>query len=381
MRIGLVLPGFSASETDWCIPVQLALVRELAQRAEVHIFPMRYPFHRRPYRVHGAWVWPLGGETAGGVGRLPLLARTWQAIARQHAARPFDALHGMWADEPGFAAVAAGRALGIPSVVSLLGGELVGFPDLSYGSRLSRVNPWLTRYALARADRVLAGSAYLRRLAAPYAAPHRLLSLPLGVDTARFTPGGRAQGLPLQGGRVKLLNAASLVPIKQQTTLLRAMPRVVAAVPDVHLHLVGVGPLRDTLARLAVHLGVAGHVTLHAGVPHDQMPAVYRAADLCVLSSRHEGQELATLEAGACGKATVGTEVGLLPDLVPATRAVPVGDSAALADALVDVMTTPGAMAGMGMTCLAAVRTRYDLGRTVENLMTLYTRLKRDSDT
>ncbi|MEZ4768392.1 MAG: hypothetical protein R2844_08195 [Caldilineales bacterium] len=56
-----------------------------------------------------------------------------------HGGQPFDLLHGLWADEPGFtAAAAAGRLLHRPAAVSILGGELVGFPDITYGGQLSR---------------------------------------------------------------------------------------------------------------------------------------------------------------------------------------------------------------------------------------------------
>ncbi|MFQ5340970.1 MAG: glycosyltransferase [Anaerolineae bacterium] len=371
MKIGLILPGFSAGESDWCIPAQLNLVRRLACRAEVHVFPLRYPHHRRPYTVYGAAVHPQGGAEIRGVGRAALLARTLTAVAAEHRRRPFDILHGMWADEPGFIAVAAGRLLGVPAVVSLLGGELVGLPDIGYGGQLSLISRWLTRVALRQATQVTAGSAYLRRLARPLVPPDRLLPIPIGVDTDLFHPGPANPGC-LAEGEVRLLHVGSLVPVKDQATLLRAFSRVVSQIPDAHLHIVGDGPLRHDLERLAELLGIAPKVTFHGAVPHERMPACYRAADLCVLSSRHEGQELVTLEAAACGRATVGTAVGLLPDLAPASQVAPVGDAQALVDALLEVIQDPQAITAMGQASREAVEAGYTLEQTVARLVQLY---------
>ncbi|MCZ7545184.1 MAG: glycosyltransferase family 4 protein [Anaerolineae bacterium] len=119
MKLGFVLPGFSASEADWCIPVFLNLVRALARDHEVHVFALRYPYERRTYTVYGATVHALGGATARGLRRVPLLVRAVRAVVAEARRRRFDVLHGIWADEPGLVAVAAGRMLRTPAVVTL----------------------------------------------------------------------------------------------------------------------------------------------------------------------------------------------------------------------------------------------------------------------
>jgi len=373
MKIGIVVPGFSASERDWCIPAHLNLVHRLSERAEVHVFPLRYPHRRRSYRVHGASVHPQGGAQRRGWRRMPLLLRSLAAVRAEHRRGPFDVLHAICVDEPGFVAAADGLLLGVPSVLSLFGGELVGFPDIGYGGQLSRANRWLARVGLQRATRVTAGSGYLRRLAQPYVSPERLLSIPVGVDATRFHPrAGAVDPPPLAAGEIKLLHAASLVPVKGQNVLLRALERVHERVPDVHLHVLGDGPLREELGGLSESLGVGGRVTFHGAVPYEEMPAYYRAADLCVMASRHEGQELVTLEAGACGRATVGTAVGVVPDLVPRSCVAPVGDHRALAEVLVRVLQAPEVAVSLGRASLEAVRAGYTLERTVDAFMRLY---------
>jgi glycosyltransferase involved in cell wall biosynthesis len=373
MRVGLIVPGFSASERDWCIPALLDLVRELARDNQVDVFALRYPHRRGAYSVHGATVHALGGATTAGPRRILLLTRALATIVDQHRREPLDVIHGVWADEPGGLAVIAGRLLGVPVLVSLLGGELVALPDVCYGGQLSRTNRWLVRIALRRAAQVTAGSNYLCRLARDHIKRGKLELMPLGVDTRRFHPEAEAgNATPLCGQGIKLLHVGSLVPVKDQTMLLRAFSHAVGEMPSVQLHIVGDGPLRRNLEELTALLGVVERVTFHGAVSHDELPAYYRAADLCVLSSRHESQGMVVLEAAACGRATVGTAVGILPDLVPATRVVPVGDHRALADVLVDVLKSPRTLAEMGRASQNAVASNYTLKQTVTRLNALY---------
>ena len=56
MRIGLVLPGFSADETDWCIPALRHFARALSQTDELTIVATRYPYRAARYTIDGARV-------------------------------------------------------------------------------------------------------------------------------------------------------------------------------------------------------------------------------------------------------------------------------------------------------------------------------------
>jgi glycosyltransferase involved in cell wall biosynthesis len=374
MRIGFITPGFSASEEDWCIPALLDLVRELARDNEVHVFTLRYPHRRGSYTVYGATVHAFGGALASGSSRVPLLGRALAGISGQARRRPFDVLHGLWADEPGFLAVAAGRLLGTPAVVSLLGGELVAMPDIGYGGQLSRINRWLIRLALHGAACVTAGSAYLRQLAQPHVSASRLRTAPLGIDTALFHPGSGSVGpaSPIEA-EIRLLHVASLSPVKDQATLLRAVAHLQAQGRSLVLEVVGAGALEPALRALAGQLGVAAAVRFRGAVPHDQLPLIYRRGCLFVLSSRHEAQCMAALEAAACGLPVIGTQVGIVPELAPqAAAVVPPGDPYALASAIADVLSDSARRRVMGEAACARIAGGYELAQCVERLRQLY---------
>ncbi|MFN8374031.1 MAG: glycosyltransferase [Anaerolineae bacterium] len=106
MNIGILLPGFSSDEHDAAIPVQLNLVRTMAQQHDVRVLALRYPHRRDSYDVHGARVHSFGVGQVRGVGRLRLWLETLLLLRRLHREKPFDVLHAMWADECGLLAAA-----------------------------------------------------------------------------------------------------------------------------------------------------------------------------------------------------------------------------------------------------------------------------------
>lgn len=367
MRVAIIVPGFSAGEDDWCIPVLLTLVRRLTSRLDIEIFALRYPPGPRRYDVAGAQVHALGGSSTRGWGKAGLLWRAVRAVVSAHRARPFDVLHGMWADEPGAVAVTAARLLGLRAVVSIMGGELADLAEIGYGVQGSLVGRAAVRHALRRGALITAGSSTLARAVPPEAAS-RLRIMPLGVDIERFQPGGDVQ--PLAGG-FKILHVASLTPVKDQATLLAAMRDMVSVVPA-HLHIVGDGPLREHLEARVRQEGLGGSVTFHGAVPHDRLPAFYRGADISVVSSRHESQSMVALESCACGCPVVGTAVGLLPDLGTAARVVKSGDAAALAREVIGLAENGDMRSTMGREARALVERAFAVDQTVALLIKLY---------
>lgn len=375
MRIGLIVPGFSADADDWCIPALRDFVRRLTVTDEVHVFALRYPPSPRRYSGFGAEVTALGGGSGRGRSSVALWPRAFAAIASQHRQRPFDVLHAFWATESGALTAVAGRVLGVPTLVSLAGGELVGRPDLRYGDQLAVVQRVQTRLALRLANVVAAGSSQLLRIAAPWLRGRpasTIRRLPLGVDLARFQPGPRKW----PGGPPRLLQVASLVPVKDQETLLRAAAHLQNSNVAFELELVGSGPLAARLRDQAGQLGIEKLVCWRGEVAHDQLPEVYRAADVFVVSSRHEAQGIALLEAAASGCTIVGTEVGVIPELAPAAAvAVPVQNPTALAAAIASILREPRKGQALGEAGRLMVEREFELGTCVQRFREVYTAL------
>jgi phosphatidylinositol alpha-1,6-mannosyltransferase len=170
-----------------------------------------------------------------------------------------------------------------------------------------------------------------------------------GVDTSVFHPDAgdpgevrRRLGL---GERPTVISVARLVEWKGHDTVLRALPAIIAEVPEAMYLIVGDGPFRPDLERLVGRLGLGGRVIFAGFVPEPELPAYYRAADLLAVPSREviedvpiEGFGIVYVEAGACGVPVVGGSGGgtdeSIEDGVTGFRVDP-NDPAAVASAVV----------------------------------------------
>lgn len=376
MRVGILLPGFSSHEQDWAIPVQLTLVREMAQEDEVRVVALRYPHRRDCYPIYGATVYSLGGAQVRGMGRIKLWMNALRLLRRLHREQPFDVLHAMWADETGLIAAWAGKWLDIQVVVSIAGGELVGFDDIHYGLQRSAFSCWIVGQALGGADSVIAACSYAKGLigTAGYGVTEaKIRTITLGVDTNIFGRTPPSSPLPVyREGEKRLIHVASLVGVKDQAMLLRSMARLGE---DVTLDIVGTGPEESRLKALVKELGISERVRFVGAVHHLDMPQYYQQAALNVLTSRHEGLGMVTLEAAACGVPTVGTAVGLLPDYPALGVSVPVGDDAALAKAISNLLNDDQCRIALGQSAYETVKARFTIQEAVRQFREVYAEL------
>lgn len=366
MRIALVTPGFSAHANDWAIPALLNLSRALAQSREIHVFSQRYPA-RGVYRFDNLTHHAVGAGQKFGLASLKSWLQTCQAITQQHRQTPFDGLHAFWADEAGFAAALAAQKIRRPLVVSLGGGELTRLPNIGYGAQRFLVRRLTTRFALRRAARVTAGSLYQLNLCRAHAVPaDRLRLAPLGVDCQLFYP---VSPPPQLSSSPAIIQAASLLPVKNQALLLRVAAQLKKEMPHLRLHLVGQGPDQQALTQLAHQLNLHQNIIWHGHVPYPQMPSRYRQAHLYLQTSRHESQGMAVLEAMACGLPVIGTPVGVAQEVAcrPAHCSVDV-----LAGQVIDVLGNESAYADLRRQARQMVEQRYSLPVTTRNFEHIY---------
>ena len=370
MRIGLIVPGFSASEDDWCIPALLNSVEKLAQNHEVHVFTLRYPHHAQSYQVYSATVYPFNGQQRRGWTRLRVVGQCLHTIRRIHQTQPFDVLHALWVEEPALIATLAGRWLNIPAVLSLMGGELVGLPDIQYGYQRGRFMRRLIDFCLKRAPFITVGSEQLRQNVST-AYQTKTQRVPLGVDTRLFTlPLSNFAKHPSFTGNYNLVHVASLSPIKNQRMLLDAVALASKNLNGLQLHMVGTGTLEAELSDLATKLNL--DVVWHGQVAHHALPLYYQSADLALLTSFFESQSMVALEAGACGTLTIGTAVGVLPELVDGRYLCKPDAPIKLAAAIEQLLTQPTLCQELADTSRRQILDAYCLDHQIEAWLSLY---------
>lgn len=108
-----------------------------------------------------------------------------------------------------------------------------------------------------------------------------------GIDHTRFTPDGpRHDGISPDSFTV--VSPIRLVEGKRPFDVLEAVERLHEAHPSIELYLCGDGPLRAELETYVESNGLSDVVSFPGMVPYDEMPNVYRSADLVVLPSEAE---------------------------------------------------------------------------------------------
>ncbi len=186
-----------------------------------------------------------------------------------------------------------------------------------------------------------------------------------GVNLALFASAERDRESALGASREQIIiSVGAFIPRKGHDVLVRAFSRVTSKVSGARLLLLGGrGPELERIREIVDSLSLADRVEIYNDVPHEQVPAYLSRASLFALASRDEGYPLAVIEAGAVGLPVVCTRAAGLPELIVdgvTGRIVEVDDEAALAEAMIDLLTH----------CEEATRIARNFREYVRNTMT-----------
>lgn len=173
----------------------------------------------------------------------------------------------------------------------------------------------LGRWTFNRADIVFCYTSTERERLQDLGVLSRIEVVPNGIDKSRFTPEGLECELIESDGPVVLF-VGRLVEGKRPDTAIRTLEILLERNADTKLYLCGDGPLRDDLETLATDCGVADQVSFLGQVPYDEMPRVYRSADVLIQPSRAEGVPRTVLEAVASGTPVVTSDLDQIKSIV-----------------------------------------------------------------
>ncbi len=225
----------------------------------------------------------------------------------------------------------------------------------------------LERLRVRQARRVIATSRYaaaaLQRRYGVGAEKIRIVPELLDVDAWQ---GEIAAARVLPHTRPVILCVAHLYPRKDVATLLRAIVRLPEAA---HLRVVGDGPERKRLQRLAARLRLGDRVHFCGHVARGELAVEYRNADVFCLPSRQEGFGIVLLEAMAAGLPIVAARAAAIPEVVAdCGRLFPPGDAAALAEQLQNLLEDGNTRLAMAASGSARVR-RFEAARVAEDFL------------
>ena len=296
-------------------------------------------------------------------------------------ARRFDVIYAHWT-LAGLAGVMAGKIMKKPVVVMM-----------HHGQARRSANP-LEKFVISHADRVVCNSGYTRNHVRRCYRSWGCDLIPPGVDTDIFKP------LPVDSSGVffSRLGIPDHLPVvlavgrhiawKGFAYLLQAAARIKDRVPFV-LIIGGGGPETPGLRLSAEKLGIQDRVVFTGRIPNSDMPRLYNRATVFVLpsivdaSGNTEGLGVVLMEAMACGTPCVGSNVGGIPDIVRDGYnglLIPAGDAAALAEAILRLLTDEKLRQSMGENGRRFIAENYSWVRITDRTVALLRALHNNRD-
>ncbi len=227
------------------------------------------------------------------------------------ASKHADVIHAQWLPTALVARV-VGRLRRIPVVASIRGADINTMSNSRLGRRLACS-------ILRRVDHVITVSdEFCQRLHdIPCVTP--IEAVYNGIDDAQFKPCSQADSkrtLGLAEDQRHILYLGGLIQRKRVDTLLQAFSGVLRRHENVRLCIAGEGPSEQELKQLAGRLEIAGRVSFVGAVPRDQSHLWLAAAEMLVLPSESEGRPNVVLEAMACQRPVIATDVNGTVELI-----------------------------------------------------------------
>jgi glycosyltransferase involved in cell wall biosynthesis len=305
-------------------------------------------------------------------------ASTYREIGRMLRDQRPSVVHTHLAKAGTLGRIAAKRAR-VPVVVHTFHGHVLRgyFPPF-----ISRAFLEVERTLARRTDALIAVSESVRDdlLSLGIGTPPKWRVIPVGVELDAFmgelpdATSARADlALPVVGPLVGIVGR--LAPVKDLDTFLAAAALIGHKRPDVSFVVAGDGELRGSVEQRAREL--LGDRVRFLGWVED-LPKLYAALDVVVLTSRNEGTPMSLIEAGAAGRPVVATAVGGVPEVVQDGRTgwlVPGGDADAVAARVLELVEDPGSARAFSEAARKLVVVRFSAARMVADHATLYEEL------
>jgi len=266
--------------------------------------------------------------------------------------------------------------MGVKVVVELQG-EL--FRRDVYGP----LTPLVSRFVALRADVVRAVSWKLEKDAISVGIPkEKIAYVPPRVDVTQFNSSmdekQAKHSIGLSDEDQVILFIGSLVPVKGIPYLIQAFSLVVREVPYAKLYIIGDGPSKCELLRIVEKLGISKSVLFQGYVHHSKLPVFLSSSTMLVLPSISEGMARVILEAMACGKPVVASNVGGIRELVNHGEnglLVQPGDITQLAGSIVMLLKEHEFARNLGRAGRKLVEKNFSHEKGIKRMLDMYKRL------
>lgn len=259
-----------------------------AQGCEVHVASFRAAF------IPGIKVHVLRTYRLGRLGyflNVITLRRLWRSICP-------DIVHAQYVTSYGFLSAFAGMR---PLVLTAWGTDVLISPQKS------RIMRWLASYAVRHADAVTTVAQHMNVAVSRLGIPlEKVSAVPFGVDAQHFLPPAQPRR---EAGVLRLICTRNFAPVYDVATLVTALQEVHSRGLDLHVDLVGDGPLRVDLEAQVGAAGLAHMVTFHGHIDHSKLAVLLAEADVFVTPALSDGNNVSLNEAMSCGCFPIATNI------------------------------------------------------------------------
>jgi teichuronic acid biosynthesis glycosyltransferase TuaC len=297
-----------------------------------------------------------------------LFASLLPEIRRLNTLHPVDVIHAHSALPCGHAASLLSRELKIPFVITVHG--LDAFSTRQVGGYTGEWCARVSRSVYRTACSVICVSEKVRNQVVKGAgASVKVAVLYNGVDPQLFSPSDSEPEAPV------ILSIGNLIPVKGHELLLRAFAAMQNQFPSLSLEIIGDGPERPRLHRLANEQGIAGKVKFRGRQSRREVADAMRRATIFALPSRYEGLGCVYLEAMSAGRPVVAClGQGIDEVIEPGVNGclLKADDQQELTDTLTRLLQQPEARRKMGDAARRTILQSYTLGEQAARLFRLY---------
>lgn len=276
-----------------------------------------------------------------------------------------DIVHAHYASSYGLLGALSGFN---PYIISVWGSDVFDFPNISF------LHKMVIKYNLSKADKILSTSKVMAIETNKYT-DKEIVVTPFGIDLDKFKP------LKVNSLFDKNDIVIGTVKTLEEKYGIEYLIKAFAIVKDKHkyfplkLLIVGAGSLSTALKKLTYDLGIEKDTVFTGKIAHELVPFYDNMLSVSVSVSNSESFGVAVIEASACGKPVVVSDVGGLPEVVKdgiTGIVVPPRNPEKTAEAIEKLVLDDSMRKQMGATGREHVAKFYDWNKNVEQMVDIY---------
>ena len=246
--------------------------------------------------------------------------------------------------------------------------------DLLFDARRNALWRWATRYTLKRSAVMVGDCDTIRRLGVAYGMPdERIVTFPWGIDLNHFYP--RPASFNRDPATFNLLSTRGWEPIYGVDVIAQAFAQAARERPELRLIMLGNGSQAARLRQIFMQGDVAERVVYPGHASYDDLPRYYSKADLYLSASHSDGTSISLLEAMACGRPALVSDIPGNKEWVQEGVngwLFPDGDAAALARAILAAVDQRQRLPEMGAAACEIADQRADWAKNFKELLHAY---------